>query len=71
MFETRAGKAAGLASLAAPLIGYVVRDLKKPDSIIRGLIGTLSRKLLTSRVKNTEALDITDKVEILEKSNGN
>ena len=66
MFTGKTGKAIGFTSIAAPIIGYVVNDLKKPDSIIRGLIGGVVRKLLPSKSGKAEAIDITDKVEIIE-----
>jgi len=69
MFESRTSKTIGLASIAAPLVGYVVRDLKKPDSVIRGLVSTAVKKLLATGSKKAEALDISDKVEIIEDGN--
>ena len=66
VFTGRTGKAVGLASIATPIIGYVVNDLKKPDSIIRALIGRTVNKLLPPKSQKVEAIDITDKVEILE-----
>jgi len=66
MFTGKTGKAAGFASIVGPIIGYVVHDLKKPDSIIRGLIGRTVNKLLPVRAQKVEAIDITDEVEILE-----
>ena len=66
MLETRTGKTIGLASLAAPVIGYIVQDLRKPDSLIRELTGGAFRKLIAYRRKKTEVIDISDKVEILE-----
>jgi len=66
MFTGKTGKAIGFTSIAAPIIGYVVNDLKKPDSIVRGLIGGVVRKLLPAKSGKVEVIDITDKVEILE-----
>jgi len=66
MFTGKTGKAIGFTSIAAPIIGYVVNDLKKPDSIVRGLIGGVVRKLLPAKSGKAEAIDITDKVEIIE-----
>ncbi len=66
MFSGKRGKAIGFTSIAAPIIGYVVNDLRKPDSIVRELIGGVVRKLLPPRSEKLEAIDITDKVEILE-----
>ena len=66
MFSGKRGKAIGFTSIAAPIIGYVVNDLRKPESIVRGLIGGVMRKLLPPKSEKPEAIDITDKVEILE-----
>jgi hypothetical protein len=60
------GKTIGFASIAVPIIGYVVNDLKKPDSLIRGLIGKTANKLLAMKSKKIEAIDISDKVEVVE-----
>jgi len=60
------GKTLGFTSIAAPMIGYVINDLRKPDSIVRRLIGGAVRKLLPPKSDKPEAIDITDKVEILE-----
>ena len=66
MFSGKRGKAIGFTSIAAPIIGYVVNDLRKPDSIVRGLVGGVIRKLLPPKSETLEAIDITDRVEILE-----
>jgi hypothetical protein len=66
MFTGKTGKAIGFTSIAAPIIGYVVRDLGRPDSVIRGLIGNVARTLLGGKAKKAEAIDITDKVEVIE-----
>ncbi|MFH1373362.1 MAG: hypothetical protein ABII79_06185 [bacterium] len=66
MFSGKAGKAIGFTSIAAPIIGYVVNDLKKPNSIVRRLIGGMVRKLLPAKTEKVEAIDITNEVEILE-----
>ena len=65
-FSDKKGKAVGITSLAAPIIGYVVNDLRKPDSAIRSLIGTAYNKLLSRKTVKHEAIDITDQVEIIE-----
>lgn len=62
----KTGKTIGLASIAAPIVGFVVNDLKKPNSVIRALIGTTVRKLLPRKSDQPKAIDITDKVEIIE-----
>ena len=65
-FSGKKSKAVGITSLAAPVIGYVVNDLRKPDSTIRSLIGVAYNKLLSRKTVEHEAIDITDQVEIIE-----
>jgi len=59
------GKTAGIAAVVAPVVGYIVNDLRKPDSLIRGLVGKTVRKLLAARTKEKKAIDITSKVEVV------
>lgn len=66
VFSGKRGKAIGFTSIAAPIVGYVVNDLRKPDSVVRQLAGGVIRKLLPAKSEKPEAIDITDKVEILE-----
>ena len=66
MFTGKTGKAISFTSIAAPIIGYLVNDLRKPDSLIRGILGNVARTLLGGKAKKTEAIDITDKVEVIE-----
>jgi hypothetical protein len=62
----RAGKTIGLTSIAAPVIGYIVKDLRRPDSIIRGFIGKAVNELLAMKSKKVEAIDISSRVEIID-----
>lgn len=64
-FSGKTGKAIGITSIAAPLLGLVVNDLKKPNSLIRTFIGGATRKLLEKRTNKAQAIDITDKVEVI------
>jgi hypothetical protein len=66
MYSGKTGKTIGLASIAAPIVGFVVNDLKKPNSVIRALVATTVRKLLPAKSDQPKAIDITDKVEIIE-----
>ena len=61
----KSGKAIGLTSLAAPLVGFIVNDLKKPDSVIRAFLKTTTRRLLERPTKKVEAIDISNKVDVL------
>lgn len=58
------GKAVGVTSIVIPVLGYIVNDLRKPDSVVRKLVGSTVNALLFRRTKNNKALDITDKVEV-------
>lgn len=64
-FSGKAGRAVGITSIAAPLVGVIVNDLKKPDGFIRTLIGRTAKKLIEGKSKKTKAIDITDKVEVI------
>lgn len=59
------GKTAGIAAVVAPVLGYVINDLRKPDSLIRSLVGKTVQKLLGARTKEKKAIDITNKVEVV------
>ena len=69
--KSRTGKAVGFTSLAAPIIGYIINDLRKPNSIVRQLIGKAVNKLLESKIEKVEAIDITDEIKIIGESNHN
>jgi len=66
VFSGKKGKAVGIGSLFAPVVGLIVNDLRKPDSFIRRLVGRTATKLLQGSNKKREAIDITDKVEVIE-----
>ena len=66
MFSGKTGNTIGFTSIAVPIIGYVVNDLRKPDSIVRSLISGAVRKLLPAKSEKMETIDITSKVEIME-----
>ncbi len=58
----RGGKIAA-GSLAATVIGAVIRDLSRPNSLIRGLVAFGREKLLDRRLtRNT--VDVGDAVEV-------
>ncbi len=69
IMESITGKAVGYTSLVAPVIGFIINDLRKPNSIVRQLIGKVAKKLLESRYRKVEVIDITDKVEISNDTN--
>lgn len=59
--ESRGGKIAA-GSLAATIIGAVIKDLVRPNSLIRGLAAAGREKLLSR--KTSPAIDITKKVQV-------
>lgn len=71
MCSSKTGKAIGFTTIAAPIVGYIVNDLKKPDSIVRGLLGGMVKKLLPAKTEKVAAIDITDEVDILEENKDN
>ncbi|MCB2229792.1 hypothetical protein KQH82_03680 [bacterium] len=52
-----------VGSLAATVVGAVIRDVRKPDSVILGLAGAVRQKLLARREAKA-ALDLGDAVEV-------
>jgi hypothetical protein len=66
MLSSKTGRTVGIASIVTPVIGYVVNDLRKPDSVIRALVGRTVNRFLPTRSQEVKAIDITDEVEILE-----
>ncbi len=66
LMSTRAGKTAGVASIVAPVVGFIVNDLKRPNSVIKALTSKVIYHLLPQRRERVEAIDITDEVEIIE-----
>lgn len=58
----RSGKIAA-GSVAATVVGAVVRDLSRPNSLIRGLVSVVRQKLLARR-ESRAAIDLGDAVEV-------
>jgi len=50
-------------SLVVTAVGAVVRDLRRPDSLIRSLVSTAREKLVARRIPRKE-VDIGDKVKV-------
>ena len=71
MMESRTGKVVGITSIAAPVIGYIINDLRRPNSFVRQLLCKVVTRLLQSKNREVEAIDITDEVEILNENNHN
>ncbi len=66
MMNSKTGRTVGVASLAAPILGYIISDLQKPNSTIRNLVNKGINRLLESKIRKTEAIDITHEVEIID-----
>ncbi|MDD3730895.1 MAG: hypothetical protein PHU88_00775 [candidate division Zixibacteria bacterium] len=66
MISGKKGKTVGVTSLAVPLLGLIINDLRKPDSLSRQLVYGAVKKLRELKKPKIEMLDITDKVEISE-----
>ena len=66
IMTSKTGKTVGIASLAAPIVGYIISDLQKPNSTIRNLIGKTVNRLLETKFRKSEAIDITHEVEIID-----
>lgn len=66
MMNSKTGRTVGVASLAAPILGYIINDLQKPNSTIRNLVNKGINRLLESGIRKTEAIDITHEVEIID-----
>ncbi len=69
MMSTKTGKTIGIASLAAPIVGYIINDIQKPNSMIRNLVGKTINRLLESKSEKAEAIDITHEVEVIDDEN--
>ena len=65
-FSGKTGKAVGIGSLAAPVLSWIVYDLRKPDSVIRTVLSHTIKRLLETPAKTQKALDITSQVEVIE-----
>ena len=65
------GKTISIISLAAPIVGFIVSDLKRPNSLVRYLARIAAAKLLPVRAEKRELVDITDQVEVIEENDQN
>ena len=69
MMKSKTGQAVGVTSLVAPIIGLIINDLRRPDSISRQLIGKVVNKLTGPKYRKIDVIDITDEVEISDANN--
>jgi hypothetical protein len=65
VFSQGRGRSLGVASVAASVAGLIVNDLRKSDGFIRSIAAPAVRRLLAGRAEERQAVDITDKVEII------
>ena len=64
MMNSPTGRAVKYSSLVAPVVGIILNDLRKPNSLSRQLLGKAMNKLMERKYDKVEIIDITDKVEI-------
>jgi hypothetical protein len=65
-FSGKRGRRLGLASAILPLTGYVIQDLRKPDSIIRALTQRAGAYLTERIATRRKQISSSGRVEILE-----
>jgi len=66
VFSGKRGRQAGLASLFVPLAGYVIQDLRRPDSTVKALAQRAYAYLTRSITDRQKAIDPAGRVEIVE-----
>jgi len=64
--SSRTGRAVGISSLAVPLAGFILNDLRKPDSIVLGLLGSIAKQVRLLSMRSRPELDIRDRVDVIE-----
>jgi hypothetical protein len=62
----RRGKQLGLLSFFVPLTGYVIQDLRKPDSVIKALTQRVSTYLAERKSAARRQIDPAGRVEVLQ-----
>ena len=60
------GRQVGFASLMAPLAGYVIQDLRKPNSAIRALTQRTGAWLIEKIASHRRRIDYAEPVEIVD-----
>ena len=60
------GRQVGLASLMAPLAGYVIQDLRKPDSVIKALTQRTGAWLSERMASRRQQIDYAEPIEIVD-----
>ena len=71
LMESKTGRAAGITSVAVPVLGLIINDLRKPNSVTRQLLDSVFNRFLKPKYEEVNVIDITDKVEVLEENNRN
>ncbi len=62
--SSRTGRTVGATSILTPLVGYIIHDLQKPDSVIRQLSKAAVNKLVSMTRRPRQLVDISDKAEV-------
>jgi hypothetical protein len=62
--ESKTGRAVGATTFLTPLVGYIIHDLQKPDSLIRQLSKAAVTGFVALRRQPREQIDISDKAEV-------
>ena len=65
-FSGKRGRQAGLASLIIPLAGYVIQDLRKPNSTVKALAQRAYAYLTQAKADRRKAIDPAGRVEVIE-----
>ena len=65
-FTGKRGKRLGLASAIIPLTGYVIQDLRKPDSLIKALTQRARAYLSERMADRRKRIDDVGRAEVLD-----
>ena len=65
-FTGKRGRRLGLASTVIPLTGYVIQDLRKPDSVIRALTQRVRAYITERMADRRKRISHAGRVEILD-----
>jgi hypothetical protein len=68
-FSGKRGRRIGFASFVVPLAGYVIQDLRKPDSTIKLIARRAYTYLSERRVDRAKRIDPAGRVEIIDAEN--
>ena len=66
IFAGKRGKQIGLLSFVTPLAGYVIQDLRKPDSVIKSIAQRAYLYLAERKTVRRQRIDPAGRVEVLQ-----